>query len=177
MIVNRHFIYVSIPYAYPFLFIQILFSQRFIFLIVCYITIFNRNLMTVLTILIHKQNGIGGKHCYMKPEHLCLTNNKFIHVSHLPYSFIRQQVASMSWLCDTVKGCNEHWGSCAFLNYGFLRVYAQKSDCWVIWQFCFQFSYGIQKMVQVNLSSGQGQRLRSREQICRHEGWDEGGPG
>ena len=26
-----------------------------------------------------------------------------------------------------------------FLNYGFLRVYVQQWDCWVIWQFYFQF--------------------------------------
>ena len=26
-----------------------------------------------------------------------------------------------------------------FLNYGYLRVYAQQWDCWVIWQFYFQF--------------------------------------
>ena len=29
--------------------------------------------------------------------------------------------------------CNEHWGSCVFLNYAFLWVSAQEWDCWVIW--------------------------------------------
>ena len=28
--------------------------------------------------------------------------------------------------------CSEHWGTCVFLNYGFLSVYAQWWDCWVI---------------------------------------------
>ena len=27
--------------------------------------------------------------------------------------------------------CNEHWGTCVSFNSGFLRVYAQKWDCWV----------------------------------------------
>ena len=42
--------------------------------------------------------------------------------------------------------CSECWGACVFLNYGFLRVYAQQWDCWVVWQFysqCFKKSpYG-----------------------------------
>ena len=28
--------------------------------------------------------------------------------------------------------CNEHWGACIFLNYGFLQIYAQEYDCWII---------------------------------------------
>ena len=26
-----------------------------------------------------------------------------------------------------------------FLNYSFVWIYAQDWDCWIIWQFCFQF--------------------------------------
>ena len=33
------------------------------------------------------------------------------------------------------KCCNEHWGTCVSFNSGFLSVYAQQWDCWVIWQF------------------------------------------
>ena len=29
--------------------------------------------------------------------------------------------------------CNEYWGTCVLLNYGFLWIYAQEWDCWVIW--------------------------------------------
>ena len=29
--------------------------------------------------------------------------------------------------------CNEHWGTCVSFSYGFLGVYAQQWDCWVIW--------------------------------------------
>ena len=35
--------------------------------------------------------------------------------------------------------CNEHWGTWVSFNSGFLSVYAQQWDCWVVWQFYFQF--------------------------------------
>ena len=43
---------------------------------------------------------------------------------------------------DTVyckQCCNEHWGTRVSVNSGFLGVYAQQWDCWVIWKFYFQF--------------------------------------
>ena len=33
--------------------------------------------------------------------------------------------------------CNKHWGTCILLNYGFLQIYAQEWDCWIIWHLCF----------------------------------------
>ena len=30
-------------------------------------------------------------------------------------------------------------GTCVSFSSGFLGVYAQQWDCWVVWQFCFQF--------------------------------------
>ena len=35
--------------------------------------------------------------------------------------------------------CDEHWGTRVSFNSGFLSVYAQQWDCWVIRQFYFQF--------------------------------------
>ena len=35
--------------------------------------------------------------------------------------------------------CDEQWGICVSFNSGFLGVYAQQWDCWVIKQFYFQF--------------------------------------
>ena len=32
----------------------------------------------------------------------------------------------------------EHWSACIFWNYGFLWLFAQEQDCWVIWQFYSQ---------------------------------------
>ena len=47
------------------------------------------------------------------------------------------------WLlpCPTYcKPCfNEHWGTCISFNSGFLGVYAQQWDGWVIWLFYFQY--------------------------------------
>ena len=31
--------------------------------------------------------------------------------------------------------CDEHWGTRVFFISGYLSVYAQQWDCWVIWQF------------------------------------------
>ena len=35
--------------------------------------------------------------------------------------------------------CNEHWSTRVSFNSGFLSVYAQQWDCWVLRQFYFQF--------------------------------------
>ena len=42
-------------------------------------------------------------------------------------------------LTNCKQCCNEHLSTCVSFNFGFLGVYAQQWDCWVIWQFCFQF--------------------------------------
>ena len=34
-----------------------------------------------------------------------------------------------------INRCDEHWGTRVSFNTGFLGVYAQQWDCWVIWQF------------------------------------------
>ena len=47
------------------------------------------------------------------------------HQSGLPPSYCKQ--------C-----CNEYWGRWVFFKYGFLMVYTQQWDCWVIWQFYTQ---------------------------------------
>ena len=35
--------------------------------------------------------------------------------------------------------CDEHWGTRVSFPSGFLSVYAQQWDCWIIMQFYFQF--------------------------------------
>ena len=37
--------------------------------------------------------------------------------------------------------CDEHWGTHVSFNSGFLSVYAQQWDCWVVSQFYFQFFF------------------------------------
>ena len=41
--------------------------------------------------------------------------------------------------CYYKQRCDEDWATSISLNSGFLCVYAQQWDCWVIWQFYFQF--------------------------------------
>ena len=48
---------------------------------------------------------------------------KSIHLS------VDIQVVSMYW----PLWCYGHWGTCVFLNYSFVQVYAQEWDCWIIW--------------------------------------------
>ena len=52
--------------------------------------------------------------------------------------------------------CDEHWGTRVSFSSGFLSVYAQQWDCWVIWQFCFQYNHSFNhpnlKLLQSDLS-------------------------
>ena len=64
----------------------------------------------------------------------------YVYVPLLSYPFI------CWWTCRLLPGpgyykqcCDEHWGTRVSFNSGFLGVYAQKWDCWVIRQFYFQF--------------------------------------
>ena len=38
--------------------------------------------------------------------------------------------------------CDEHWGTRVSFNSGFLSVFAQQWDWWVIWQLYFHFLKG-----------------------------------
>ena len=44
---------------------------------------------------------------------------------------------------------DEHWGARVSFRSGFLGVYAQEWDCWVIWQFYFQFFSGISTLFSI----------------------------
>ena len=57
-----------------------------------------------------------------------------VYVPQLSYPFICQWTSSY---CK--QSCDEHWGTHISFNSGFLSVYAQPWDCWVVWQFYFQF--------------------------------------
>ena len=65
------------------------------------------------------------------PLCICTTISSSIHL------LMDIQVASMSQLCK--QYCSEHWGTCAFFNFRFLRIHAQKWYCWVTWQIYSQF--------------------------------------
>ena len=58
----------------------------------------------------------------------------------LPYPFICQWTFRLLPCPSYCKRCcNESWGKQVSVNSGFLSVYARQWDCWVIWQFYFQF--------------------------------------
>ena len=62
--------------------------------------------------------------------------------THTPrlYIFIgRWTIRLLPCLGYCKQCCYEHRGACIFLNYSFVQIYAQWRDCWVIWQFYFQF--------------------------------------
>ena len=63
-----------------------------------------------------------------------------LYHAELSYSFIRWW-ASRLFPCPGYykQCCSEHWGTRVSFNSGFLSVYTQQWDCWVIWQFYFQF--------------------------------------
>ena len=63
-----------------------------------------------------------------------------IYVPQLSYPFICWWTSRLFPCPGYYKQCcDEHWGTRVSFNSGFLGLYAQQWDCWVIWQFYFQF--------------------------------------
>ena len=58
-----------------------------------------------------------------------------VYVPQLPYPFVCWWASRLLPCpgCDK-RCCDEHWGARVSLRSGFLGVYAQQWDCWVIWQ-------------------------------------------
>ena len=71
---------------------------------------------------------------------LQLSNIHCVYVPHLLYPFICQWTSRFLPYPSYCEQCySEHWGTCVSLNCGFLRVYVQQWDCWIVWQFYSQF--------------------------------------
>ena len=63
-----------------------------------------------------------------------------VYIPHLSYPFIYWWTSRLLPCLGYYKQCcNEYWGSCVSSNSGFLSVYAQKWDWWIIGQLNFQF--------------------------------------
>ena len=59
-----------------------------------------------------------------------------VYVPQLSYPFICWWTCRLFSCPNYCKQCcNEHCGTCVSFNSGFLSVYAQQWDCWVVWQF------------------------------------------
>ena len=65
------------------------------------------------------------------PLYICTTTSLSIHLT------VDIRLLPCPSYCK--ECCSEHWGTCVFFNFGFLRVYALQWDCWVIWWFYSQF--------------------------------------
>ena len=63
-----------------------------------------------------------------------------VYAPQLSYTFFSRWTSRLlPYPSYRKQRCNEHWGTCVSFNSGFLGVYAQQWDCWVVWQFYFQF--------------------------------------
>ena len=63
-----------------------------------------------------------------------------VYVPQLPYPFVCWWGSRLLPCPGYYKQCcDEHWGARVSFRSGFLSVYAQEWDCWVIWQFFFSF--------------------------------------
>ena len=71
---------------------------------------------------------------------LWLSNIPLCICTTLLYPFICHWTSRLLPCSSSCKQCcNEQWDTCVFFNFGFLRVYAQEWDCWVIWWCYSQF--------------------------------------
>ena len=58
-----------------------------------------------------------------------------VHVPQLPYPLVCWWASRLLPCPGYYKQCcDEHWGARVSFRSGFLSAYAQKWDCWVIWQ-------------------------------------------
>ena len=63
-----------------------------------------------------------------------------VYVPQLSYPFVCQWTSRLLPCPSYCKQCcSEYWGTCISFNSGFLGVYTQQWDYWVVWQFYFQF--------------------------------------
>jgi len=86
---------------------------------------------------------IGSSFIHLIRGVLCICAIVLIHCVYVPqlsYPFICGWTSRLLPCPSCCKQCcDEHWGTCVSFNSGFLHVYAQQWDCWVVWQFYFQF--------------------------------------
>ena len=74
--------------------------------------------------------------------HVCVCVCVCVHLWHWVKRLYERKVRGLGYWIGKEKAmsqdaCHEHRPAGVFLNYDFLRLYAQKWDCWVIWKFYF----------------------------------------
>ena len=83
-----------------------------------------------------------------------------VYVPQLSYPFVWQWTSRLLPCPGYCKQCfDEHWGTCVSFSSGFLIVYDQQWDCWVVWQLNEQAGLFL-PLVDAAASSSSGAHLR-----------------
>ena len=70
-----------------------------------------------------------------------------VYVLLLSYPFICRWTSRLLPCLGYCKQCcDKHWGTHVSFNSGFLSVYAQQWDCWVIWQKKYKLDQTVQRL-------------------------------